>query len=134
APADVDRAVADGGHDLVGHLVRLAHGHAGQVHVQAGADHGGGAGHPEDDLHHVYAVLAHLEPQALDEHAAERLGGGVDAHVGVAEVAGHGAHDHDSALATGLEAGAEAADDLHRRGDVEVDDLLHLCHVGLDEL
>lgn len=84
-------------------------------------------------MQHVDTDLPQLEPEALGEDPGEGLGGGVDADVGVAEVAGRGADDEDAAAAACGEPGAELPAEFERAGDVEIDDGLDPGEVRLDE-
>src|SRR5690606_15937536 len=125
-----DGAVLEVFEALAGDVVGLGDVQARDVHVQSRALHGGGAGHAEDEFQHVHPVLPHLQPEALGEDAAERLGGGVDADLRLAHVTGQGADQQNAAAAALLHQPAEVVREGELRGDVEVDDVLEAVQVA----
>src|SRR5699024_11520789 len=93
-----------------------------------------GARDAQDQLQYVDIVLAHLQPQPLGEHSAERLDRRIDADLCLAEVSCERADQHDATAAALGHQGAEVLCQGELSGDVEVAVALHSYRFDADSL
>ena len=134
SPRPPDRSVGELLEALPGHVLRIGRLQPRDVEAEPDPLHGRRPGHPEDQLQHVDAVVAQLQPETLGEDLPERLHPAVDRVPHRAHRARPRADQHDAAAPAVPHPPAEVVDQGERGRDVEVDDLLELDQVAVEEL
>ena len=106
----------------------------GRIEVQADPFHRRCPGHAEDQLQHVDAVLAQLQPQTLGEDPGERLDAAVNGVPSRSQVAGQRAEQNNAAPPPGPHRLPVVVHQRQRRRHVEIDDPLELGEIAVQEL